>query len=200
MNKAVIIHCWGGKPNSRWYPWVKTELEKLNFNVEIPQMPDTDNPNLDKWLSKLDETIIQLGGPDETLFLIGHSLGCITAMRYLENLPKDIKVGALIMVAGFTDDLGDLDQIEDQLKSFFDKEIEFEKIKNSVKNQIVAIHSDNDPYVDLKHADVFKKKLEAKVIIKHNMGHFSEPDGGGDVVIVKELPIVAEKIIEMTKS
>ncbi|MDO8609976.1 MAG: alpha/beta hydrolase, partial [bacterium] len=87
-----------------------------------------------------------------------------------------------------------IDPIEDQLKSFFLKPIEFSEIKNKVRGQIVAIHSDNDPYVDLKHADVFKNKLDAKVIVKHNMGHFSEPDGDGDDVVVKELPVVIEVI------
>ena len=64
------------------------------------------------------------------------------------------------------------------------------KIKNHCK-RFVALHSDNDPYVSLRYADIFRKNLNAEVIIQHNMGHFSGGDG------ITELPIVFESIMKM---
>ena len=40
-------------------------------------------------------------------------------------------------------------------------------------NTFVAIHSDNDPFVPLRHGEIFKEQLGAELIVKHNMGHFS---------------------------
>lgn len=28
MKKALILHAWYATPESDWYPWLKTELEK----------------------------------------------------------------------------------------------------------------------------------------------------------------------------
>ena len=187
------MHCWGGIPNSRWYPKTKAELEQKGFEVFIPQMPDTDKPELSKWLPKLIEVS---GEANENLYLIGHSLGNPTILRFLEQIPDGVKIGGVVMVAGYTDDLHDVAGIGGQLASFFQTPFNWVKIKNSAKH-FVAIHSDNDPYVDLKYGDIFKEKLNAEVIVKHNMGHFSEPDGGGDAIIVKNLPDVTQAIFRM---
>jgi predicted alpha/beta hydrolase family esterase len=72
-----------------------------------------------------------------------------------------------------------------------------EKIKDRSKNGFVAIHSDDDPYVDLKYADVFKEKLGAEVIIKHNAKHFSGAIEGEESCV--ELPDVVESIEKLAK-
>ncbi len=184
--KAVIVHCWGGNPKYCWYPQTRKELEAAGFQVEIPEMPDTEFPKLSLWLPKLKQVI---GRPDENLYLIGHSAGVITILRYLEQLDSG-KVGGVVMVAGFTDDLG-----YEELKNFFETPIDFEKIKKSSKN-FVAINSDNDPYVDLKYGDILKEKLGAKLIIKHDMGHFSGPMDNEESFL--SLPEVTREILEIS--
>lgn len=166
MKKVVIVHCWEGYPNFCWYPYVKREFGAKGYEVIVPEMPETKLPKFRDWLSKLQEVT---GSPNENLYLVGHSLGCITILRYLESLKEDEKIGGAVLVAGFTDDLG-----YSEIKSFFTSPIDFEKIKLNCP-KFVAIHSDNDPYVDLKYGEIFKQKLNAKVIVKHNMGHFSGP-------------------------
>ncbi len=151
-------------------------------------MPETDTPKLLLWLPKLQEVA---PNPDENLYLIGHSAGVITILKYLENLAGGKKVGGVVFVAGFTDDLG-----YTELKNFFEQRIDFEKIKSKAKH-FVAIHSDNDPYVSLKFGDIFKEKLGAEVIIKHDMKHFSgEVDNEASCT---SLPDVVKAIEEMAK-
>ncbi|HDH31418.1 MAG TPA: serine hydrolase family protein [Candidatus Wolfebacteria bacterium] len=188
MKRAVIIHCWGGKPNYCWYPNTKKELEDKGYEVAVPEMPDTDYPKFDKWFSKLKEVI---GDPDENLYLIGHSLGCITILRYLESLKEGEKIGGAVLVAGFAGGI-DIEEIE----SFINKPVDFKKIKSHCKN-FIAIHSDNDPFVPLKHGDILKEKLGAKLIIKNNMKHFSgEIDKEENCI---ELPDVVENLLEISK-
>lgn len=188
MKKVVIIHCWDGYPEYCWYPQTKKELEEKGFEVEVPVMPETDLPKLSLWFPKLKEVV---GEPDEDLYLVGHSAGVITILRYLEQLEGGKKVEGVVMVAGFTDDLG-----YEELKSFFETPIDFEKIKTRA-NHFVAIHSDNDPYVPLKHGDIFKEKLGAKLIVKIGMGHFSGPVD--DTKSITFLPEVSEVILEMER-
>ena len=131
----------------------------------VPAFPETELPQQSRWIPYL---AAQIGQLDDELFLIGHSVGCVAIMRYLETLPENQRVGGVVLVAGYTDDLK-----YKELENFFQTPIDFEKIKSKSKNGFVAIHSDNDPYVDLKYADILKEKLGAEVIIKHTMGHFS---------------------------
>lgn len=87
-----------GYPNENWFPWLKKELEKSNFEVFVPQLPESGNPRIQNWVPKLAESV---GVPDEQTYFVGHSLGCQTITRYLESLPKNIKVGGAVFVAGF---------------------------------------------------------------------------------------------------
>ena len=186
MKRVIIVHCWDGYPDYCWYPYVKKELEVNGFEVQVPAFPETGTPQLDKWLPILKETV---GIVDENTFLIGHSVGCITILRYLESLTPEMgRVGGVVFVAGFTDDLG-----FEELKNFFTTNIDFEKIKRGAKH-FVAIHSDDDPYVSLKYGDIFKEKLGANLIIKHAMKHFSGPVDNEDSCT--ELPDVVEAIIK----
>ncbi len=73
MKKIYIIHGWGANSKSDWIPWLKKELKNKNFEVFAPDMPNTDEPIIENWLSKLNEI---LPSPDENCILIGHSIGC----------------------------------------------------------------------------------------------------------------------------
>jgi uncharacterized protein len=179
--RVYIIHGWEGYPEEGWRPWLKNELEKKGFEVFVPAMPDTKHPKADAWLSHLKKLV---GKPDEDCYFIGHSLGCITILRYLESIKENI--GGAIFVAGFTSNLG-----YEDIGTFFTKPIEWKKIESHCK-KFVAIHSDNDPYVSLHYGDLFKKNLGANVIVEHNMKHFSGDDG-----IIK-LPVVLDQLLKIS--
>ena len=184
MKRVIIIHCWEASPDYCWYPDAKKRLEEKGFEVKGPAFPDTEHPREDKWEPFLKK---EIGCPDENLVLVGHSVGCITILRYLETLGEGEKIGGAVLVAGFTDALG-----YDELKNFFKTPIDFEKIKTRSQNGFVAIHSDNDPFVPLKHSDIFKEKLGAEAIVKHALGHFSGPIN--DETSCLELPEVAASV------
>jgi len=187
MKRAIIVHCWEGYPEYCWYPYVKGELGSKSFQVEVPAFPETEAPKESLWVPKLAEVV---GKPDEDLYLIGHSVGCITILRYLETLGPNEKIGGAVMVAGFTDDLG-----YKELENFFTKPIDFEGIKKHCP-KFIGIFSDNDPYVSLKFADIYKEKLEAEIVTKHNMGHFSGPIEDEKSCI--ELPDVVEAVEKLS--
>lgn len=189
MKKIFIIHGWGGTPKSDWYNWLKKELEKKGYQAEVPEMPDTMNPKIDAWVSKVEEKV---GKPDENTYFVGHSIGCQTILRYLEKLPEDAKLGGAIFVAGWFDlkeETWDEDYTKEKARPWIETPIDFEKIKKHT-NKIVAIFSDNDPYVALKNKDVFSQRLGAQIIIEKSKGHFSGEEG------VKELPIVLDMLLK----
>lgn len=185
--RAVVCHCWGGHPDFIWYPYAKVNLETLGFQVEIPALPDTDNPCLDQWLPALKSAV---GKPNEDTILVGHSLGCATILRYLESLGGDQKVGGVVLVAGFTDERGDA-----EIRSFFEGPFDYQRIKPRSRG-FISIHSDNDRALEpdyFKHAKIFLKQLRAKLIIIPDGGHFTEADN------CTELPEVVSSVKELAE-
>ena len=103
MSKRVfIIHGWEGYPEEGWFPWLKRELEAKGFEVKVPQMPDADNPRIQNWVPAIAEIV---GKPDKNTYFVGHSVGCQAITRYIESLPEKSKVGGVIFVSRFFNNL-----------------------------------------------------------------------------------------------
>ncbi|MCX6744660.1 MAG: alpha/beta hydrolase, partial [Candidatus Parcubacteria bacterium] len=94
--RVFIVHGWGGNPSEAWFPWLKKQLEAKGIEVFVPQMPDTEHPVIDRWVSFL---AYQIGWPDSKVYLVGHSIGVQTILRYLQTLDRPI--GGVVSVAGF---------------------------------------------------------------------------------------------------
>jgi len=182
MNKrAVIIHGWEGKPNLHWFPWLKSKLEENGFKVQVPEMPNTNYPQKDEWVSHLREVV---GVVDENLLIIGHSLGGITIIRFLEQLPEDKKIGCAVFAAGFPQSVG-----VDEIENFFDTPVNLSAIKNKA-NRFIVVASDNDPYVPFENAKILEKELDGELLVVPKGGHLNMDDGFTD------FPLLLEKILE----
>ena len=189
MSKRVfIVHGWDGNPGEGWFPWLKSELESSGFEVHVPEMPDPSSPDITAWVGHLTEMV---GTPDANTYFVGHSIGCQTILRYLQQCGSP--VGGVVCVAGwFT--LSELETEEEKVigKPWVETPIDFEKIR-SVCPSITAVFSDDDEVVPLEaNRSVFTEKLGATIIMETGKGHFSGSDG------VTELPSVLEAIVNMS--
>ncbi len=186
MKRAFIIHRWDGNPKSDWYPWLKRELENKGFKVEVPTMPNTSEPKISDWVNHLRKVIGKL---DKETYFIGHSIGCQTIMRFLEKENYDGKIGKVIFVAGwFKLDNLESGEVETIANPWMNTPIDFNKVKQKLSKLRVFL-STNEPYGFVEeNIKTFKEKLNAKVIIKKDRGHFTENDG------VNELPEILAEI------
>lgn len=188
MPRAIIVHCWEGNSVYCWYPWVQEQLKKEGFEVIVPDMPETQFPRMETWVPFLANLI---GEPNSGTYLIGHSIGTVVILRYLETLQIGQKIGGAVLVAGFTDSLG-----YKELENFFSTPFDFQKIKTHCQ-RFVDIASDNDPYVPLTHADILRDQLGARMIVKHDAKHFSGAGDGEESCT--QLPEVVTSVVEIAK-
>jgi hypothetical protein len=196
MTKRVfIIHGWGGRPDCGWLKWLNKELTSKGFKVYVPNMPDSEHPKIEAWIPYLSKLV---GKADENTYFVGHSIGCMTILRYLETLPKNTRIGGAVFVAGWIKI--DINAIEKEepgsskiVEPWFETPINWKKIKTHSK-RFVSIFSDNDFYVPLmlKNTEIFKKKLGAKIIIEKNKGHYIEN-------ITKTIPVVLDELLKLEK-
>jgi hypothetical protein len=176
MKKLYLVHGWGGSDSSEgWFGWLKEEGKKRGFEVISFNMPNTDEPKIDEWVGFLKENVKEI---DEETYFIGHSVGCQAIIRFLENLPEKTKIGGCIFVAGWFNLKEetyeeDGEEAREIAKPWIETLIDFEKVK-TYTNNFLAIFSDNDPYVPLSDANLFRENLGGEIIVKHNEGHFNE--------------------------
>jgi hypothetical protein len=183
MKNALILHGTNGTSQHNWFPWLKNELEKKDWKVWVPDLPGADVPNLKRYSNFLLED--NDWNFNSESYLIGHSSGAMAIMGLLQALPKETIVDACILVGAFKDSLG-----EKNLEEIFEEPFDFEYIKQRAK-KIVFIHSDNDPYCPLYHAEYLSNKLGAELIVQEGQKHFSIGTYGEKY---KEFPFLLEVI------
>ncbi len=189
MKKVYLIHGWSGSPENSFFPWLKEELEKKGFEVKALAMPNPDFPVIDDWVSYLAN---QVKVYEENTIFVGHSIGCQTIMRYFELQTTKAK-GAVFIAPWFNLPFLETDGEKKIAKPWLETSINFEKIKQNLP-QITAIFSDDDPDVDLSDKELFEKNLNAKTIVEHNKGHFSDDAG------ITELPSALEAVLEISNA
>lgn len=181
MKRVILIHGWQGEPGNHWKGWFKSKLEERGITVIEPNMPNESNKPED-WIKRLAQIIWM---PDKETILIGHSLGCPTAIWYLMQLTGDGKIAGTILVAGFHK----LPGVEALKLWNFDSE-EVKKAKNHC-DTFISIVSDNDSSVSFEESEELNDLLGGKLILEHNKWHFCEEDG------VTELQSVYDAVIEI---
>lgn len=183
MKNALILHGTNGTSQHNWFPWLKEELETRDWKVWVPDLPRADVPNLKRYNKFLLEN--KDWDFNNESYLIGHSSGAMAIMGLLQALPKETVVDTCILVGAFKNSLG-----EKYLEEIFEEPFNFEYIKQKAK-RIIFIHSDNDPYCPLEHAEYLVEKLDAMLIIKDGQKHFSTGTYGEKY---KEFPFLLELI------
>ena len=188
--RVFIVHGWDDSPEGSWFPWLKGELLKHGREPHVLEMPKPEWPQIDSWVHTLKAAV---GTPDNHTFFVGHSIGCQTILRYLENIPDAVKIGGMVLVAGWLT-LKPAALEEESAKAVADpwlhRPIHWTRIKAHL-GQAVLIASDNDPYVSLDDQHFLRDQLQAQLIVERSQEHLSGSDG------VTILPSVLKSLLMM---
>lgn len=191
VKRLFIIHGWDGSPHESWLPWLKRELEARGFVVFVPAMPDSSKPNAERWISHLANAV---GVADEHTFFVGHSIGCLTILKYLET--GEGPIGGAVFVAGWfslTPSAIPTPREQEIARSWLERPVDFERVRKRTRN-FTALFSDDDPDVPIENTEIFRNRLGADVIIESGKGHFSEGDG------IRELPAARDAILKYAQA
>jgi len=172
-NKALLLHWWWWNSSENWLPWLKLEFEKTWINTFVPDLPDTDNPDLKKQLVSLSNFNIE-----NLDIMVWHSLGCQLAVKFLEE--KNIENSRIILVAPTYPNLAIelwkdvLRDSYDSIEKYYNVNLDFEKI-NKLNNEFIVFLSNNDPYINMENAKKYYSKLEnVKFIDFKDKWHFNK--------------------------
>ena len=170
MKNAFIFHGTGGFPEENWFPWLKNKLEKRGIVVTVPKFPTPEGQSLQAWLEIMKPYEQEVNA--ETI-IIGHSLGGLFLLRYLEQL-KDA-VGSSVFVAASA---GVMPIKFDEADAAFSGGFVFNwGAIHRVAGKTAVFHSDNDPYISLGNGELIAEKLGTDFHMLQNAGHFNTASG-----------------------
>lgn len=169
LTTVFIFHGYGADPGANWFPWLKEHLEIKGYTVYVPEFPNTNFPDREKWMKHFEQYKDKVN--EDTIF-VGHSLGAPFILNVLETLDRPIK--AAFLVSGFVGELGPM--FDPFVGSISIREFNWDKIIKNCKN-FVLFASDNDPFVPLEKAEELKEKLDAELVIIPDAEHLNAGSG-----------------------
>ena len=169
VQRVVIVHGYESAPDANWFPWLQRELQSAGVDVSVVPLPDPDDPETTAWENAVSRA---LGVPDAGTVMVAHSLGVITALRVLAALPQPWQLGGLVLVAGFIEPLSALPELNRYLATG----VEVERLAESNRKRAV-IRSETDPFVPPEASDKIARRLQARLLVHPEAGHFMAEDG-----------------------
>lgn len=183
MKNALILHGTDGKSTHQWFQWLKGELEGKGYKVWVPDLPEAHLPDIDRYNDFIFSSDWEFNSES---IIVGHSSGAVAILGLLDALPPDVVIDTAILVGAFRNHLE-----REELKGM-DKPFDFANIKSHAK-RIIFIHSDNDRYCPLEHAEYLAKELDAELIVKEGQDHFSTGTSGEQY---RQFPLLLELLGE----
>jgi len=166
--RICIIPRWSANPDDDWYPWLGRSLDGHEVTV-VSLRP---NPGAPEIQASVAEVSSALGGDWHALaatWLVGHSVGCQVALRFLETLPEGTGVAGLLCVAGWWN----APDPSPAMRPWVLTPLDADRVRRATRSVSVLL-SDDDPFSPDRdqNAATWEERLGARVSIVPSAGHF----------------------------
>jgi len=185
LASVIAIHGYHGVANDAWRPWLKQELMARNVAVAMPTMPTPAHPIEVEWLDVIDTLV---AAAEEPVILLGHSLGGLAAVRWLETRATK-QIHGLIMLGGV------IDASQYGFHDTFSSPSDWTRIRERARHRI-GIYGHDDSAVPFSEGETFAKQADALLLDVRGYGHF---DAGSGVTEVPELLQTIDQLIQLAK-
>lgn len=195
--RFVIFHGAYGSPQGNWFPWLKTELEKLGHTALIPEFPVEKWENivakgknykstiqtLENWMEVFENEVLpQITNQQQTCF-IGHSIAPVFILHILEK--HKLQLDSAIFVAPFDQAIPEW-EFNAVNNSFYKTGFDYNTLQKQMEISY-AIFSDNDSHVPMEQPISFAKKMNSSKIIVKGGGHLNADTGYTTFPLVLDL-------------
>ncbi|HUY84980.1 MAG TPA: alpha/beta hydrolase [Candidatus Dormibacteraeota bacterium] len=167
MKRAVILHGTSADHTHNWFPWLKIELERRGYTVWVPDLPEANKPNIERY----NDFLLNSDWDFTDNLVIGHSSGAVAILGLLQALPSDTKIDTAILAGAFTKRLSESPSWE-MLRELFGKPFDFKAIKQKA-SKFIFVHSEDDPYCPIEQAQYLCGQLDGEFVKFNGMKHFS---------------------------
>ena len=162
--RIILVHGFNANPAMNFHPWLADELRNRGFEVLTPALSLKSGEELDP-LKIIEELKVQVGFLKKDDILLGHSLGGVVVLRYLEAAEMTETPRAVILVAS------PWKVARPELRHFFLDELDTDVVMWKAR-EFVVIHSSDDKLVPIEHGKKLAEVLKARFIQTEGDDHF----------------------------
>jgi len=162
MKRFVFVHGFkASHAEPPWMIWLADKLSAAGNQVLIEDFPSPSEPLQEDWVNKLKMIIIK---DDLELNMIGHSLGGLAILKYLEI--ENVKAKVALVGTPFED-------VGKPLILDFMAPFDWRVVKSRV-SEVGYFYSKDDPHVPFDHMEKFNKELPGSLFAFEDKGHFGQ--------------------------
>lgn len=174
--RIVLIHGYHSSPAENFHPWLARELKNRGFEVIAPKLPLEGEVDA---LVCIEALVKAVGRLDEQTIILGHSLGGVLALRYLEAAEAASIPRACILVGA------PWQTKSEKTRGLFLTEFDFDVVTWKAR-EFAIVHDKEDKLLPFDHAEKYARMLQAQLIETVGNDHFMD----------KEYPILLETVLK----
>jgi predicted alpha/beta hydrolase family esterase len=180
--RVILIHGFNASPETNFHPWLRDELRDRGFDVVVPALGLRSDQELD--LSAIiEEMKKQIGDIDANDILLGHSLGALLVLQYLQAVEMTETPRAVVLVAA------PWKVSKPELRRLFMADLDADVTMWKAR-EFAVVHSKDDTLVPIEHGRKLAESLKAR---------FIERDGD-DHYMASAYPILRDLVVEISKT
>lgn len=166
--RVILVHGFNANPTMNFHPWLGDQLRDLGFQVVCPQLSLTISEEID-FNSIIEEMKSQIGYLKNDDVLVGHSLGGLVILQYLEAVEMTETPRAVVLVAP------PWKVSRPELRRLFVADLDAEVLMWKAR-EFVVVHSKDDKLVPFEHGKKLAMLLKARLIETENDGHYMDAE------------------------
>ena len=113
-----------------------------------------------------------IGQVDANTFIVAHSLGCVSTLRFLNGQTEAHILGGLALVAGFAEPLQNLPELD----AFTTSGLDWTRLQNHIIHRFVVLFEDYVVVLSF-FIERFVNALHAPLLRLNQRGHFMSQNG-----------------------
>ena len=184
MRNVILVHGINGTP--KIFEWLKSELEKSDYEVIMPSFSIQEGTIYKRWKEILNQ---YKGSINSDSIVVCHSIGNEFIIKYLTEY--HISIDTYIGLAGFAE------AFYNEGKDALNAAVERFTVSEGEKREFIAltsnryaIYSDNDHIVPFEVLERYPREIDAKSIFIPGIGHMGKKSG------LEKLPELLELVKE----
>jgi predicted alpha/beta hydrolase family esterase len=180
--RVILLHGFNANPDMNFHPWLKRELEDRGFSVVVPKLELLAGQELD-FPQLFEEMKKQIGYLKKDDILLGHSLGALLLLQYLEAIEMVETPRAMILVAA------PWKVSRPELRRLFVDELDADVLMWKAR-EFVVVHSKDDKLVPFEHGQKLAESLKARFVATSSDDHY----------LGEQYPVLRDLIVEIANT
>lgn len=162
--RIILIHGFNANPTMNFHPWLADSLRSEGFQVITPELPlsSKDEFDLPAVIEIMKQQVGYLKNDD---IILGHSLGALVVLQYLEAVEMTETPRAVILVAA------PWNVSRPELRRLFVDDLDADVLMWKSR-EFIVIHSKDDKLVPVEHGIKLAQQLRARLIETSTDDHY----------------------------